>query len=365
MPTLPALDIKLKVNNSPHVVIVGAGASVAACPRGDRYGRRVPVMANLIEVLGFEHRFKEAGLRFELNENFERLYERIASDDRLTDLRDRVDKSVREYFEALQLPDDVTIYDRLLLTLRPKDLIASLNWDPFLLQAYARNRELRDLPMVVFLHGNVYLGHCAEHKAKGYSTQVCNTCQRPLQPSPLLFPVSDKDYRSHPLVASEWQTLLSVLDHAYIVTIFGYAAPVSDAAARDILFKAWAANETRELAIVEVIDILGRRVLESRWKDFTVRHSVGALKRFNQAFQCHYPRRSCEAYAFASLQQAPWSERPLPRFRRLRHLQDWVVPLIEEERALETDHRPFTPFTALANQRLQPTAAGETMGRRG
>jgi hypothetical protein len=31
----------------PHVVILGAGASVAAFPGGDRYGRLLPVMDNL------------------------------------------------------------------------------------------------------------------------------------------------------------------------------------------------------------------------------------------------------------------------------------------------------------------------------
>jgi len=34
----------------PHVFILGAGASVAACPDGDRNGRRLPVMANFVEV---------------------------------------------------------------------------------------------------------------------------------------------------------------------------------------------------------------------------------------------------------------------------------------------------------------------------
>lgn len=36
----------------PHAVILGAGASVGAFPRGDKRGRRLPVMADLAESLG-------------------------------------------------------------------------------------------------------------------------------------------------------------------------------------------------------------------------------------------------------------------------------------------------------------------------
>ncbi len=34
-----------------HVVLLGAGASLAAFPNGDRLGRTLPLMKNLVEVL--------------------------------------------------------------------------------------------------------------------------------------------------------------------------------------------------------------------------------------------------------------------------------------------------------------------------
>ncbi len=40
--TLPDLRPDGIANESPHVVILGAGASLAACPNGDWYGRRLP-----------------------------------------------------------------------------------------------------------------------------------------------------------------------------------------------------------------------------------------------------------------------------------------------------------------------------------
>lgn len=344
MPTLPALDLRLNVNNSPHIVILGAGASVAACPRGDAYGRRLPVMSDLVQTLGLESLFRQAGLGHSASGNFERIYDELASSGRHGDLRLEVELRVRKYFAALQLPKTVTVYDLLLLSLRPKDLIATFNWDPFLLQAYERNRTLRRLPSVVFLHGNVYLGYCPEHRKKGFSTQHCEVCSKPFQESPLLFPVADKQYRSHPLLAGEWDELSRKLDHAYMLTIFGYAAPISDTAAKEILLKAWNINGTRELAQIEVVDILRPRILHDRWHDFIVRQHWGAFARLCQTWQFRYPRRSCEALAFATLQQDPWADKRIPHFRRLDHLQEWVRPLLKAEQALEDESIPLKSF---------------------
>lgn len=38
----------------PHVVILGGSASYAAFPQGDKHGRMLPLMNNLIETLGIE-----------------------------------------------------------------------------------------------------------------------------------------------------------------------------------------------------------------------------------------------------------------------------------------------------------------------
>ena len=50
----PPLDIKKNTNHAPHVVILGAGASLAAVPNGDVSGRQLPLMKNLIEIVGLE-----------------------------------------------------------------------------------------------------------------------------------------------------------------------------------------------------------------------------------------------------------------------------------------------------------------------
>src|ERR1700722_15150472 len=79
------------------------------------------------------------------------------------DLIKRIEDIIENYFAFMQLPEEATIYDYLILSLREKDIIATFNWDPFLAQAFARNMEVigfRNMPKIVFLHGNVAMGVC-------------------------------------------------------------------------------------------------------------------------------------------------------------------------------------------------------------
>ena len=64
----------------PHVVLLGAGASRAAFPCGDATGRCLPVMDDLIDVVGLRELVEEAGLAKEQQANFEVIYGQLASD---------------------------------------------------------------------------------------------------------------------------------------------------------------------------------------------------------------------------------------------------------------------------------------------
>jgi hypothetical protein len=116
----------------PHVVILGAGASAAACPKGDRYGRRLPVMNDLIDTVGLAAELGGLGLDCR-GKNFEVVYGELADRGDAT-VCWAIESRVREYFEALELPDRPTTYDHLVLSLREKDVIATFNWDPLLVQ---------------------------------------------------------------------------------------------------------------------------------------------------------------------------------------------------------------------------------------
>jgi hypothetical protein len=136
MPTLPNLNIKTGVNHSPHVVILGAGASKAAFPRGDPNGRVVPVMQQLTECLGLVPSLKAAG--FVDPKNFEAIYDELATTGRNPTLVSEIEERVRQYFESMLLPTDVTLYDRLILSMRET---ATFNW------AHSCREHMREMPI--------------------------------------------------------------------------------------------------------------------------------------------------------------------------------------------------------------------------
>lgn len=139
-----------------HVVILGAGASIASTIRnGEVNGKRLPSMDNFIETLGLEDLFEKVPLKLR-DSNFEKLYGNLHRDIPDSEIIRTIEVRIQSYFGDMKLPEEPTIYDYMVLALRGKDLIATFNWDPFLYQAWVRNRALtKDLPRLAFLHGNL------------------------------------------------------------------------------------------------------------------------------------------------------------------------------------------------------------------
>lgn len=349
MPRLPAIDQQKRAVYSSHVVILGAGASRAAAPSGDANGRRLPLVADFVDVVGLAPLLDNAGVAWR-DRNFEEVYDGIYHSGRGLPLMGQLESAIRDYFRKIELRAGPTAYDYLLLSLREKDMIATFNWDPFLLQAYGRYADLKHLPQVAFLHGNVSIGFCLTCKIKGGPNLWCR-CGRPLEPSRLLYPVREKDYSGDPFIATEWDGLRQVLEHAYFLTIFGYSAPTADAAAVEIMKTAWAANETRTLAEIEIIDIRPRDELERTWSPFITRQHYGITTDLKRSYLTSNPRRSCEALAFATLMLDPWPSNPIPDATSVADLRGWVKQLLDEEDLLEQAGVPFSgkPSPGISN----------------
>ncbi|MCW7754328.1 hypothetical protein OOT00_10055 [Desulfobotulus sp. H1] len=334
MPTLPQLDVKTNSNHSPHVAILGAGASLAALPDGDKNGRKLPLMNNLVEVVGLESLFEEYGLKYE-GENFEATYDALVFSGEYPDLVKEIELAVENYFSEMQLPDEATLYDYLVLGLRGKDIIATFNWDPFLAQAFQRNMNVigyEEMPQMAFLHGNVAIGVCYSCKTKGWRFNSCDKCGNQFEPSKLLYPVSQKNYSEDEFICSEWENLQNHIKHAYFITVFGYSAPVTDAEARKLMLYVWAENTTRDLAQIDLVDIKPREAVKDSWKDFIVRENYAIQADFFNTYLSIHPRRSCDAFAMATLQQRPWTDNNFPKGLSLKQLQEWVKPLVDEEK---------------------------------
>lgn len=172
MPSLPTTGASKYAN--PHVVIVGAGASRAACPDGDANGRRLPLMADLVDLVGLKPLLAKYGIESE-ETDFEAVFDGAVQSG-YTELTGELERRVHHYFSQLVLPETATAYDYLLLSLRPKDLIATFNWDPLLAQAFRRHEGKIALPQLAFLHGNVAYGYCAEHRRCGWIDDHCTSC---------------------------------------------------------------------------------------------------------------------------------------------------------------------------------------------
>jgi len=315
----------------PHLVILGAGASLAAFPKGDRNGRRLPAMRTFADVVGLTQLLRDAGIP-EPHDDFEAIYSDIAVEPNRTSLKTEIEDRVRSYFNSLALPDEPTLYDHLVLSLRPKDVIATFNWDPFLCQAASRNHEFGGAPTLLFLHGNVAFSYCAACKTAYPMQTHCRKCGSELTRSQLLYPVKRKDYQTDPVIAGHWRTLNGVLQCAWALTIFGYGAPNTDVEAVRIMKTAWGDVHSRQLEQTEMIDVRTEEDLTATWSPFIHTHHYNIQTTFYDSYIARFPRRSGEAL-WAQLMEVKFLKpHAFPKDVGFPELYDWLRPRIEVEK---------------------------------
>ncbi|MFO0932924.1 MAG: hypothetical protein U1E39_09460 [Planctomycetota bacterium] len=329
--TMDAEVADLRVER-PHVVLLGAGASRAAFPNGDANGRLLPTMAELVDTLELRPSLERAGVGGDLR-NFEAIYAELDGRPELAKLRIEVEHRALSYFAALEMPETVTLYDQLVCSLRPKDFIATFNWDPFLYDAMARNQPVSLLPTALFLHGNVRVSVCASCAAYGRSGNPCHRCGGPCEPTRILFPVTRKDYNADPFTANQWAHVKAAIGDAYILTIFGYGAPRTDVEAMKLLSGAWGPAAQRVYEQTQFIDIRPEADLLSTWEPFIHSHHYDVHRDIRKSVLFRHPRRSCEA-TWAMLMDAQWimHASEMPESGPLDTLHRWLEPRLAVER---------------------------------
>lgn len=318
-------NIKNKLLQDPHVVILGAGATLAACPK-DNNGKKAPTLANIHKILGLTGKLSEFGFSEKEMDNFESLYSYIYDKQEYEDLICELKKEVRNYFQSLCIPESITIYDYLILSLTSKDVIISFNWDPFLMQAYRRNIKVGNLPCLLFPHGNVEVGVCYECKTKGYYNCLCPKCYKPLQEMPLLFPIHKKDYNNELIIKNEWQEAKKHLSRAMGISIFGYGAPETDIEAYDILKSAFQESRAIDIAPFTIINLLVEKNTQlKKWTEIFNGRMCLFKEHFHESILWKNPRLSLEAVFDAILQQKPRiHEKAFSDFSTLEKLQEFV-----------------------------------------
>ena len=328
-----------KLKERPHLFILGAGATKATIPFGDINGLKSPVMEDFLAVTGLSYILKDIALRTASN-NIEDIYSELYETNQL-ELIDEIEKGIISYYSKMQIPAKPTLYDYLILFLRSKDCIATFNWDPLLLQAYNRvNQITKDLPQLIFLHGSVAVGLCKTcMRYEPLQNVTCSKCGKPLVMSKLLYPVKNKDYQSDIFIHHSWSELEYYLERAEILTIWGYSAPKSDVAAREIMYKAFS-KEFRRLDLIEIIDIAEKKSLSKNWEDFAEKtnYHFDIKENLLDTYIGKYPRRSIDAYVKSQLEGnwncIPWVINSNMTFD---DLASFVMPLLKQEEAGSID----------------------------
>lgn len=282
----------------PHVVILGAGATMAAIPNGDKFGRTCSVMDGFIDKLGLRDLLNRVQINTE-SQNLEDIYSELYSRPDCKEVVSELENRIVKQFSEFVIPDEPTVYDFLLLSLRKKDYIFSFNWDDLLIQAYQRAAKItNDLPHLGFLHGNISVGKCKECGAvEVLRNSICNECGGLLMRPKILFPVKNKDYTDDSYIKNCWTGFLDVISEATLVTIFGYSAPKSDVGAIQAMLRAFS-SKFRRLDQIEVIDLKSESELRDTWADFAAptNYHFNVCRSFFESLLSEFPRRSVEGY---------------------------------------------------------------------
>lgn len=325
--------------NGVHLMILGAGASIAATLRNPELnGRILPAMNNIVDFVGLQDIVRTLPRHLQmLSNDFEKMYSKLFDDASFSIEKKEIENRIYRYFKELKLPDTPTIYDYLILSLRhSKDVIATFNWDPFLYQAYIRNGVFTRSPGILHLHGNVALGFCESDDSIGPTGWKSKESLKEFKPTKLLYPVEKKDYNSDAFVCGQWDALKNELKVAQRVTVFGYRAPESDIEAIAIMQKAWGTPDNRAMEQFELIDIRQENEVKTSWDKFIHSHHYDYHTNFFTSSIALHPRRSVESYHHWSMPMTTnemfQDGNPVPNnFQTLEEMWDWYKPLIDAE----------------------------------
>lgn len=299
----PIIDNRTLEILAPHVVILGAGATIAALPQGDKNGKEQFPMKSLSRIKNIRDILREYGINPDKVVDFEAFFSSLYKDNPNSVIIKKIESAIFEYYRDMILPDTPTIYDYLVLSLTEKDLIATFNWDPFIDQAIARNTIAGNIPKVVHLHG-------------------CVNSKKPK----LLYPTLEKNYSLIPEIKADWDIFDDYLSRAICLTIFGYSAPISDIAARNRIKQKIENNQSNELIDTQIIDIKPSEELEQNWLNVISQRFFSNVNRFEESNLYLFVRNTCQQYINATMQQNPQIPNPYPdkKFERLIELQNFA-----------------------------------------
>lgn len=305
-----------------HLVILGAGSTIATIPNGDKNGEESYTLANLLKDKTFTSFLEKVQGNFSAND-VEDLCKQLYKEDR--PLYYEFESLVRKKYARLELPEEFTILDRLVLSLTPNDAIVSFNWDDLVIQAYQRMSEYvpeEMLPILAFPHGNAQ----AVYNNKHYTSKRIVTSTSWFD-SPLNMPVDEIDYKSDVFINSQWHILDFFMRNAQMITFFGYRGPDSDEQDLKHLDELFAKNEICDK--IEIIDKDQESAVEvaKRLERFKMQPNwLYPCADFWHSTIAKYPHRTLSV-----LDNWNYSVRTSAKEESLAEFLKHIGPLIEEE----------------------------------
>lgn len=277
--------------------------------------------------------------------NLEDIFSELHDRTDRTEVREALEHRIYDYFRCLELPDQATIYDLLILSLRPKDCIATFNWDGLLVDAYNRVKKITGhLPNLIFLHGNVNVSYCPNCDSYGNKLETCPRCKKKTIIPKLLYPIKHKDYTSDPFMKRQWDDFEAYLEDCSILTIFGYSAPKTDVEAIEKLQKAFARlYDNRFLDHIEIIEKPGfnRTEISEAWLELSshTHEHISLMESFYDSYLAQFPRRSIEGY-FKSNIEGWWGTSSISFTKdttTLDAVKSTISPLLKDEKMDTTE----------------------------
>ena len=305
-----------------HLVILGAGSTIATIPNGDKNGEESYTLANLLKDKTFTSFLEKVQRNFSTND-VEDLCKQLYKEDR--PLYYEFESLVRKKYARLELPEEFTILDRLVLSLTSNDAIVSFNWDDLVIQAYQRMSDYvpeEMLPILAFPHGNAQTVYNNKH----YTSKRIVTNPGWFD-SPLNMPVDEIDYKSDVFINSQWHILDFFMRNAQMITFFGYRGPDSDEQDLKHLDELFAKNEICDK--IEIIDKDQESAVEvaKRLERFKMQPNwLYPCADFWHSTIAKYPRRTLSV-----LDNWNYSVRTSAKEESLAEFLKHIGPLIEEE----------------------------------
>jgi hypothetical protein len=142
-----------------------------------------------------------------------------------------------------------------------------------------------------------------------------------------LYPVENKNYTRSTPIRRAWREVQEALERAFLLTVFGYSAPLTDIEAKRPLSEPWARNRLWDSLHIEIIDIKETEEVVRSWSEMIPHDHFLHERSFSSSWLGRHPRRSCAAKYEASIMGLPPASSPFPQARSLHELHQAVQQL--------------------------------------